>query len=160
MDFQIRTGSPEDIDRLEALWHALRDHHVTLAEMPPGRPAAESWEYRRSQYREWIGRDEYTLLLAERDGEPIGYAVVSIGGGAATWDLGDRTAEIETLSVLPSERRSGVGRALTDAAAEVAAEAGVSTLLVGVAHSNEGALRFYEREGFDSFYVDLVKRLD
>ena len=126
--------------------------------MPAVRSLEDSWEHRRCQYLDWLTKDEYTLLLAERDGEPIGYAMVSLGGGAATWDVGERTAEVETLSVLESERGSGVGRALTEAAAEVAAEAGASSVLVGVAHSNEGALRFYEREGFEPFYVSLIRR--
>ena len=157
MDFEVRRGSPDDIERLEPLWEALRNHHVTLPAMPAVRTLEASWVYRKRQYLEWLGQDDYTLLVAARDGELIGYAVVSLGDGAATWDLGERTAEIETLSVLESERGNGVGRALTDAAAEVAGEAGVGTMLVGVAHSNEGAIRFYEREGFEDFYVLLVR---
>ena len=157
MDFEVREGGLEDIERLEPLWRALRDHHVTLPEMPATRPYEDSWAYRSGQYREWLTKDEYTLLLAERDGEPIGYGVVSIGHGAATWDLGDQTAELETLSVLESERGTGVGKALTEAAYEVARAAGVRTMVVGVAHSNEGAIRFYEREGFEPFYVLLAR---
>ncbi len=157
MDFTVRRGDRDDVERLEPLWRALRDSHVSLPAMPQPRSLEQSWRHRRNQYLDWLGRDEYTLLLAERDSEPIGYAVVSIGEGAATWDLGERTAEIETLSVLEPERGGGVGRALTEAAAEVAAEAGARTVLVGVAHSNEGAIRFYEREGFERFYVLLAK---
>ncbi len=51
-----------------------------------------------------------------------------------------------------------MGRALVEAAAKVAEEAGARTVLVGVAHSNEDALRFYEREGFEAFYVELIRR--
>ena len=92
--------------------------------MGPTRTAEAAWEIRSGQYREWLPKDEFTLLLAERDGEPIAYAVVSIGGAGATWDVGDRWAEVETLSVLESERGGGVGKALMDAADEVATEAG------------------------------------
>jgi ribosomal protein S18 acetylase RimI-like enzyme len=28
---------------------------------------------------------------------------------------------------------------------------------VGVAHSNTDAIRFYEREGFEPFYVQLIR---
>jgi ribosomal protein S18 acetylase RimI-like enzyme len=157
VDLGVRQGSQDDVERLEPLWHALRDHHVTLPAMPGTRRREDSWAYRRSQYLDWVGRDGYTLLIAERDGEPVGYAMVSLGGGASTWDLGDRTAQIETLSVLESERGRGVGRALTDAAREVAIEAGARSVLVGVAHTNEDAIRFYEREGFRPFYVDLLR---
>src|SRR5439155_12328089 len=125
--------------------------------MPPVRSLDDSWDYRKRQYLDWLSQDGYTLLLAERGGELIGYAVVSLGEGAATWAIGERTADIETLSVLESERGNGVGRALTAAAADVASEAGASAVLVGVAHSNEGAIRFYEREGFEPFYVSLIR---
>jgi ribosomal protein S18 acetylase RimI-like enzyme len=157
VDFVIRKGSRDDVERLKPLWHALRNHHATLPAMRPLRSIEDSWEHRRRQYRDWLGQDGYTLLLAERGDEVIGYAVVSLGEGAATWDIGERTAEIETLSVLESERGKGVGSALTDAAADVATEAGAGSVLVGVAHSNEDAIRFYEREGFESFYVLLIK---
>jgi ribosomal protein S18 acetylase RimI-like enzyme len=50
-----------------------------------------------------------------------------------------------------------VGNALTQAAADLATEAGARAVLVGVAHSNEGAIRFYEREGFEAFYVLLIR---
>ena len=125
--------------------------------MPPVRSLEASWEHRRGQYVDWLSRDGYTLLVAEREGALIGYAMVSINVGAATWDLGDQTAEIETLSVLEGERGRGVGRALTDTAAEVAREAGVSSVAVGVAHTNADAIRFYEREGFKPFYVLMVR---
>ncbi len=157
MDFAVREGSRDDVERLQPLWRALREHHGTLPGMPPVRSLEASWEHRRGQYLDWLTRDGYALLLAERGDEPIGYAVLSLGEGAATWDIGERTAEIETLSVLESERGNGVGRALTQAASDIAAKAGASTVLVGVAHSNEGALRFYEREGFEPFYVLLTR---
>jgi GNAT superfamily N-acetyltransferase len=156
-DFEIRRGTVEDVDRLEPLFRALWSHHVTLPDMGPTRTAEAAWEIRSAQYREWLPKDEFTLLLAERDGEPIAYAVVSIGGAGATWDVGDRWAEVETLSVLESERGGGVGKALMDAADEVATEAGADALVVGVAHTNENALRFYEREGYRPFYVTLMK---
>ena len=124
MDFSIRQGSRDEVDRLEPLWRSLREHHVGLPDMQPVRSLQASWKHRRSQYLDWLQKDEYTLLVAARGDELIGYVVVSLGAGAATWDIGDRTAELETLSVLASERGTGVGRALVEAAAKVAEEAG------------------------------------
>lgn len=158
VDFVVRVGTTDDVERLEPLWHALRDHHVTLREMLPARTPQESWGVRRRTYESWLAKDGYTLLIAERDGEPIGYSVVAVTEDLpATWDVGDRIAEIETLSVLESERGSGVGQALTDAAVRTAREAGVEAVFVGVAHSNGGAIRFYEREGFKPFYALMVR---
>lgn len=158
MDFEVRRGTADDVARLEPVWRSLHAHHATLAEMPPVRSPDASWEHRSRQYRDWLAKDGYTLLLAERDGEPIGYAMVSVGEGAATWDLGERTAELETLAVVDDARGAGVGRALTDAAAEVAREAGVEVVAVGVAHTNADAIRFYEREGYEPFYVLMFRR--
>jgi GNAT superfamily N-acetyltransferase len=157
-DFEIRQGTVEDVDRLEPLWNALWSHHVTLPELPPTRTHSAAWAHRRAQYLEWLAKDGYRLLLAERGGEPIGYAMVSLAGGpGATWDIGEESADIETLSVLESERGGGVGKALLDAAHELAAEAGINAVVVGVAHSNADAVRFYEREGYEPFYVLLMR---
>jgi GNAT superfamily N-acetyltransferase len=157
VDFVVRRGSTHDIDRLAPLWQALRGHHATLPSMPPVRSFEDSWEHRRGQYRAWLSGEGHTLLVAERDGHLIGYAMVSLDEGPATWDVGRTTAEIETLSVLESERGGGVGRALTEAAAEVAREAGAGAVAVGVAHTNADAIRFYEREGFEPFYVLMLR---
>jgi ribosomal protein S18 acetylase RimI-like enzyme len=125
--------------------------------MPPVRSLEASWEHRRSQYLDWLSGDRHTLLVAERDRELIGYAMVSVNEGAATWDVGNPTAEIETLSVLESERGGGVGRALAEAAVETAREAGARAVSVGVAHTNADAIRFYQREGFEPFYVLMLR---
>jgi ribosomal protein S18 acetylase RimI-like enzyme len=160
-NFALRVGGPDDVERLAPLWRALRDHHATLPNMTPVRSFERSWAKRSGQYREWLAGDDHTLLLAERDGEPIGYAMVSVSsGGPATWDVGEKSAEVETLSILDSERGSGVGKALMDAAAKLARESGAGAVFVGVAHTNDGALRFYEREGYRPFYAQLVKTLD
>lgn len=157
MDFDVRPGRAEEIDRLAPLWRALRDHHATLPAMPSVRSPEDSWEHRRGQYAAWLSGERHVLLVAERDGELIGYAMVSVDEGPATWDVGQPTVEIETLSVLESERGRGVGRALTEAAAEVASEAGARAVSVGVAHTNSDAIRFYEREGFRPFYVLMLR---
>jgi ribosomal protein S18 acetylase RimI-like enzyme len=157
VDFVIRRGRAEEIERLAPLWRALRDHHATLPAMPPVRTLEDSWQHRKSQYIDWLSGDRHALLVAERDGELIGYAMVSINEGAATWDVGDPTADIETLSVLESERGRGVGSALTEAAAEVVKEAGARAMSVGVAHTNADAIRFYERQGFEPFYVLMLR---
>jgi ribosomal protein S18 acetylase RimI-like enzyme len=125
--------------------------------MPPVRSREDSWERRRRQYLDWLSQDGYALLVAERGEELIGYAMVSIDDGPATWDVGNQTAEVETLSVLESERGGGVGRALMEAASEVATEAGAQSVAVGIAHTNAGAIRFYEREGFEPFYVLMLR---
>ena len=157
-EVRIIEAGPERIEELEPLWRALYEAHREIAEGVAGvRPFEETWRQRQGQYRGWLGGDtDAVLLVAERDGRPVGYAMLTAGPGAATWDLGEVTVELETLSVLPEERGSGVGAALMDASRAWALERGVRTIHVGLAHTNVGARRFYEREGFTPFYLGMV----
>jgi GNAT superfamily N-acetyltransferase len=157
--FIYRAG-PRRIPELEPLWRALYDHHVEIGQsVAPLRDFAESWRRRRAQYEAWLHGDDAVLLVAERDRRAIGYAMVTIGDGPATWDLGDRTLVIETLAVLPEERGAGVGHALLEEAERIAREGGAQTMAVGLVHTNDVARSFYEREAFGLFYMELVADL-
>jgi GNAT superfamily N-acetyltransferase len=160
-DLRLVEGGPERIGELEPLWRALHEFHRGIAEgVARVRPFEESWRQRRGQYRDWLEGDaEAALLIAERDGRAVGYAMLTAGEGAATWDLGEVVVEVQTLSVLAEERGSGVGSALTEAGRRWAADRGARTIAVGLAHTNVGAKRFYEREGFTPFYLDMVLEL-
>ncbi|HEX7717389.1 MAG TPA: GNAT family N-acetyltransferase [Marmoricola sp.] len=78
-------------------------------------------------------------LVAERDGQVVGYAVASYAGDIA---------ELQRIGVVAGARRSGVATALLD---EVVAEGpgtGVNRLLLEVREDNAGALAFYAARGF------------
>jgi GNAT superfamily N-acetyltransferase len=157
-ELRIVEAGPERIPDLEPLWRSLYEHHRGIADGVAGvRPYEDTWRHRRREYRGWLGGEaEATLLIAERGGRAVGYAFLTVGPGAATWDLGDRVAELETLAVLAEERSGGVGAALVEAGRRWARERGAGTLAVGLAQTNEGAQRFYEREGFTPFYLEMV----
>ena len=148
-DTSIRLIGPEELDLVEPLWNALREHHASVA---PGlgrpRPRGESWERRRSQYARWLREPDSFILLAERRGEAIGYAMVHLREGSPTWPLGEQTGELETLSVLPGLRGQGVGTALLEAVRRELAVLHVSELSLHVIATNEDTVRFYERHGF------------
>ncbi len=57
-------------------------------------------------------------------------------------------AEILTLAVTPAARRRGAGRALVEAAANLAEGLEADTLFLEVAHDNLPALALYESAGF------------
>jgi ribosomal protein S18 acetylase RimI-like enzyme len=157
-EVHVSTAGPERIPALEALWAAMHEHHSSMEDaVAPTRPVEESWRLRKAQYEEWLSSEDALLLIAERGGDPIGYAVVRFGPGAATWDIGERVAEIESLSVATGARGGGIGALLMDAVRAAARDRGAERLFVGVAHANSGALRFYEREGFKPFYVLLME---
>jgi len=57
-------------------------------------------------------------------------------------------AEILTLAVDPARRRAGVGRALVEAAAALAAQGGAGSLFLEVSADNAAALALYAAAGF------------
>ena len=58
-------------------------------------------------------------------------------------------AEILTLAVAPAARRQGLGRALVDAAAALAAEASAEVMWLEVAEDNTAARALYAAAGFE-----------
>jgi ribosomal-protein-alanine N-acetyltransferase len=57
-------------------------------------------------------------------------------------------AEILTLAVAPEARRTGLGRALLDAACEAARAAGAVRLFLEVSATNQAARALYDAAGF------------
>jgi ribosomal-protein-alanine N-acetyltransferase len=59
-------------------------------------------------------------------------------------------AEILTLAVAPTVRRNGVGRALVEAAADLARARGADSLFLEVAATNTAALALYASAAFET----------
>lgn len=148
-----------ELNLLEPLWGALQEHHAEITpQLAPGTPtreAEDAWRVRRTKYERWLGDPETFFLVAEMEGEPVGYAFVTVGTGYASWATGERLAALETLSVLPGRRGAGVGAALIDAVWERLAELGVEDMAITTTTTNVDAQRFYERHGFSRQFVIL-----
>ena len=146
----IRAGA-ERIDDVEPLWHAMHGHHRSVAghltALAPFRSDDESWVRRRAFYERLLARPDSFLLLAERDGRPVGYAAVAVGGTEATLEVGERVGSLESLSVLPDERGQGFGGRLMVAVFDELRRLGVEEISLAVMEGNEDAWRFYERLG-------------
>ena len=138
-----------ELDLLEPLWLALHRHHRTV--LPAGTLVADdgaSWQRRRALYRGWLADGDALVLLAERDGTAVGYALTRFHDGPDdTYAVGDRYAELYSLSVAPAERGAGIGTLLLDELERRLAAAGIADLAVAVMSDNHAALRFYERRG-------------
>lgn len=78
-------------------------------------------------------------LLAEAGGKLLGMVSLSVYRGEAV---------VVMLSVYPEHQGSGVGRALTSAAADRAASRGLPSLRAAVSNDDIPSLYFYQRQGF------------
>jgi len=148
----IRRIDVSELDLIEPLWNALREHHAKVTpKLGEPRPREESWRRRRSEYSAWLEAEDAFVLLAERSGVGVGYAMVHVRSGSPTWPLSERAGEIETLSVLPDERGQGTGGALLEAVRAELSALEISELSLHVMHTNADAMRFYERHGFETY---------
>ena len=86
----------------------------------------------------------------------LGYAMIRAADAAGSWQWGDRVGTLETLVVGGSARGTGAGRELLDAARERLAEWGAQVMTISVIAGNEGAVRFYLREGASDYLHTLV----
>src|SRR4051794_6911016 len=96
-----------------------------------------------AQWRALLGRPEVIVLIAERDGRPVGY--VSAVRQLHLWTGGD-VLNLDDLYVRPGHRDAGVGRRLMAALAGLAAP---EQLLIRwrMEVDNLDAQRFYRRLG-------------
>jgi GNAT superfamily N-acetyltransferase len=145
------------LDALKPLWNALQAHHSeitpALGARTPKRDEGEAWRVRRAKYERWLKNPDTFFVVAETAGESVGYAFVTVGPGYASWETGERLAELETLSALPDHRGSGVGAALLDAVWTRLETLGVEDMAITTTTTNVGSHRFYEREGFRQSFV-------
>jgi ribosomal protein S18 acetylase RimI-like enzyme/predicted double-glycine peptidase len=98
----------------------------------------------RRRMKHWIKADNGILLLAEQDGQLLGYAL-------ALLHRGTRLARLYSLAVSPEARGRGVARRLMKKLEKRAARQGKLFLRLEVAQDNHPAIKLYESLGFVTF---------
>ncbi|GAB3213061.1 N-acetyltransferase family protein [Marinactinospora thermotolerans] len=161
---RFRYLGPDEIEVLSGLWRALHAHHTEIAphleDLITSVDADESWRRRRSRYLDWLADPDTLAVLAERDGEEVGYAMVTLREDRkGSWERGERVAVVQTLSVLPEARGTGVGSGLLEEIRRQLGAMGVHDMELAAITTNSDAIRFYEREGFRPFVTTLVSRI-
>jgi ribosomal-protein-alanine N-acetyltransferase len=92
------------------------------------------------------------FLVADRDGHPVGFLAAVISA--------DGHARILMFAVSAPFRRQGIGRQVMDAFVQACGLRGLRRIELEVRISNEEAIRFYKRYGFElagmltKFYTD------
>ena len=106
--------------------------------------------------REWFEShlsDTYPLLVAEEEGELLGWASLTPWSPRGAYE---RTVE-GSLFVRSGDRGRGVGRALNEALLKWARAAGHGVLIARIERGNEASRRLLEASGFSS--VGLMHRV-
>ncbi|MDR1151075.1 MAG: ribosomal protein S18-alanine N-acetyltransferase [Bifidobacteriaceae bacterium] len=98
--------------------------------------AGEAWS--EPMVRDEVNGPTRHYIVAEWDGEVVGYAGVFLGD----------TPDIMTVGVLPAARRQGIGRTMTQDLINVAVRAGARTIFLEVREDNAPAIGLYTSLGF------------
>ena len=136
-DTTISRAGPADLDALAQLFDAYRQFYGQPSDVPRAR------DWLRSRLR--VG--ESVVLLARRGGAMLGfvqlYPMFSSVRTARTWILND-------LFVDAGARRTGVARALLDAAAAFAREDGAMGISLETSQDNAAARALYRAAGWNA----------
>jgi len=93
-------------------------------------------------------RDSHVGFVAELDGSIVGMTWIAITPRFPTPQSAERrTADLQSVYVVPEARGHGIGSALVRAAIEEAVARGASRAVV---HSSDAAIELYARHGFVS----------
>jgi GNAT superfamily N-acetyltransferase len=92
-----------------------------------------------------LGLDGIVAVLAEDDGEPVGFALVSLR--PAIWFDGP-VSQLEELYVVPARRDHGIGTAILDLCKRLVRDLGSPEMHINVDEVDTDTRRFYERHGF------------
>ena len=153
MPLDVRRAAVGDDAALVAIDEATWSSLVSPASVPPPGKAFFS------------GAPPDDVLVAEADGLVVGYLHLS---SPTSLTANRHVLEIRGLAVTPSRQRSGVGRALLDAAVAEARRRGCRRLRLRVLATNRPACALYDAAGFvvegvlreefriDGAYVDDV----
>jgi ribosomal protein S18 acetylase RimI-like enzyme len=98
---------------------------------------------------EILNRDS-KFFFAIHDRKPVGYLKIN-KGGAQTVLPNDQAVEIERIYVDRLFKGNGIGKTFISKAVELANQSRAKYLWLGVWELNEPAIRFYKKNGFETF---------
>jgi len=142
----VRCATIEDVDRIAPLFDAYRQFYA----QPSDLQAAHAFLADR------LTRDESVVLVAEADGEIVGFAQNYRSFSSVS--LGPIII-LNDLFVAPTWRGRGVGQLLIEETARLAKTEGAVRVEIATQHTNTGAKRLYESLGFvaDTEFVHLSR---
>lgn len=118
---------------------------------------AEPFRFSRETMRRFVEARRARVVVAESDGELVGFCVVHVESV--------KVGYVVTLDVAPEWRRKGVAGVLMGAVEDQVRAAGSGAMVLHVFTGNDAAIRFYERTGYglvgedEDFYGDGVGAL-
>src|SRR5690242_15925085 len=143
----VRPAKPADLDAIGRLGALLvRTHH----DFDPARFIAATPQTERG-YASFLGTQlaepDVIVLVAERDGDIVGYTYAGIEG-RDYMSLRGPAGALYDIVVDPAHRGHGIGKALLDATLVALESRGAPQVVLSTAERNDVAQRLFARAGF------------
>ena len=155
----VRRAAPADVTTIGRLGALLvRTHH----DFDPQRfmAATPRTEQAYGSFLETqLEEPNIVVLVAERDGEVIGYTYAGVEG-SDYMSLRGPAGVLYDIVVDPAHRRHGVGRMLLDATLEALKSHGAPRVVLSTAERNTAAQRLFDRAGFRRTMIEMTRELD
>jgi ribosomal protein S18 acetylase RimI-like enzyme len=155
----IRPATPADIPGIGRLGALLvRVHH----DLDPERFIAATSRTEQA-YGSFLGTQlddpNIVILVAERDGEVIGYTYAGVEG-TDYMSLRGPAGVLYDIVVDPGHRGQGVGRMLVDATLDALKARGAPRVVLSTAERNTSAQRLFDRAGFRRTMIEMTRELN
>ena len=154
----VRPATPTDVPTIGRLGALLvREHH----DFDPQRFIAATPQTEKG-YGSFLGTqlEEPTIviLVAEREGEVIGYTYSGIEG-TDYMSLRGPAGVMYDIVIDPDHRQQGVGRLLVDATLDALKRKGAPRVVLSTAERNAAAQRLFDRAGFRRTMIEMTREL-
>lgn len=157
-DLAIRPATVADLPALGRLGALLVDTHHGFDPLRFIAAGPQTEGGYASFLRTQLGRPDAVVLVAEWEGEVIGYVYAGVEG--FDWmALRGPAGVVYDILVDPARRGRGVGRMLLDAALEALRERGAPRAVLSTAESNAAAQRLFARAGFRRTMIEMTCEL-
>ena len=155
----VRSATSDDVPTLGRLGALLVRTHYDF-DQKRFMPVWPETETRYGQYlASQFGKPDVAVLVAELDGEVVGYAY----GGLEGYDymaLRGPAGALYDIVVDPSRRKQGVGQALLAAIMDFLKSRGAPRVVLSTAEQNDEAQRLFARGGFRRTMVEMTAELN
>ncbi len=155
----IRGAASADIPAIGRLGALLvREHH----DFDPQRFIAATPQTEKS-YGSFLGTQlaepNIVILVADRNGEVIGYTYAGVEG-TDYMSLRGPVGVMYDIVVDPAHRKQGVGRMLLDATLKALKARGAPRVVLSTAERNAAAQRLFDRAGFRRTMIEMTRELN
>ena len=155
---EIRPATPADlaaVGRLGAL--LIREHHDFDPQRFIAAPARSEQLY-SSFLGGQLANPDIVLLVAEREGEVVGYTYSGVEGNDYM-SLRGPAGVLYDIVVDPAHRCQGVGRMLLEGTLEALKARGAPRVVLSTAEKNKAAQRLFDSAGFRRTMIEMTREL-